>query len=462
MTTELLELEERDKPVLTDAPIAVTAMIIDKDNTPWVGASYQITLVGYLGGSRSPIFTAFGNPVVTSINGHLDKTGKLAVQLAPNSAITPSGTKWHISIIPLAVNGSCAATFEVLNNQAGLDVTNLIKPFIIAPRFSMSSSGTSTAVNYGYADAEVTPPQIGDRHFFYLNTTENAFRFWNGTAFENIVTFDNITAVGDITAGGGITVGAGFKGKGVLIESTDSPQLKFINDSSPVDEKQWDFFIDNNTGLLHARCINDAANQANDWLQVSRAGIIANLILLNAAISVNGNASISGWVSAGQVYPHPVTSQSTFLNWDLQYQGEADFINVTQAGNPGGFAFYNATWQGTPVDSNSVPIMRVNSFGQLFNSGGFYGGTAAFHMTALNTAYSFSFGGGSGLLVMRDNTLGGSAVFQIDPNIGVNVLGVNQIAGLSLPVWNGGVGQWQIQITTGQVPRDIVWCLHAA
>lgn len=65
----------------------------------------------------------------------------------------------------------------------------------------------------------------------------------------------------------------------------------------------------------------------------------------------------------------------------------------------------------------------------------------------------------SGLLSFRDNTLGGSALFLIDPNNGAALV-VSQITGLTAAgdvTWNGV--NWTVTLTAGAVPRTLTWVI---
>ena len=66
----------------------------------------------------------------------------------------------------------------------------------------------------------------------------------------------------------------------------------------------------------------------------------------------------------------------------------------------------------------------------------------------------------AGILHLRDNTLGGSAVFFCDPNAGIQLIGTNQIAGLTYIRYDSSQGYiLQIQLTTGAVPRTIKYAM---
>lgn len=83
-----------------------------------------------------------------------------------------------------------------------------------------------------------------------------------------------------------------------------------------------------------------------------------------------------------------------------------------------------------------------------------------FTVGALNSATILvGSGGSSGLLHVRDNTLGGSAVFVIDPKSGVQLLGAGGIMGLAASGITYNSGTWNITLTDGAVPRTLAWSI---
>jgi hypothetical protein len=65
----------------------------------------------------------------------------------------------------------------------------------------------------------------------------------------------------------------------------------------------------------------------------------------------------------------------------------------------------------------------------------------------------------SGLLHIRDSTLGGSAVFVIDPKGGAQLLGASGVTGLAPSGISYSSGNWHICLTSGVVPRTISWSI---
>lgn len=64
-----------------------------------------------------------------------------------------------------------------------------------------------------------------------------------------------------------------------------------------------------------------------------------------------------------------------------------------------------------------------------------------------------------GVLRFRDQTLGGSALFLVDPNVGIQQIVTNQITGLSVR-YNSGAGYViEISLSSGTVPRTIAWSI---
>lgn len=86
-------------------------------------------------------------------------------------------------------------------------------------------------------------------------------------------------------------------------------------------------------------------------------------------------------------------------------------------------------------------------------TGVFSGHTNTTSLVALSTYYSLGLGAGSGLLICRDGSLGGTALFACDPSSGV-VAVQNNIAGLVCAYDSSALS---LQITSGATNRQIRW-----
>jgi hypothetical protein len=77
-------------------------------------------------------------------------------------------------------------------------------------------------------------------------------------------------------------------------------------------------------------------------------------------------------------------------------------------------------------------------------------GILSVNVTALSTNFTLPIGAFSGILVIRSNGGGGSAVWMLDPNAGAVSIS-NNIVGRTLTFTFSG-GAWQLQQTVGTVP----------
>lgn len=80
--------------------------------------------------------------------------------------------------------------------------------------------------------------------------------------------------------------------------------------------------------------------------------------------------------------------------------------------------------------------MRITSSGNVNITNGTITTGVSISIAAINTAYVLKSGAYSGLVVIRDNTNGGSGVWIVDPNYG-NILIANNMPGTFTIAWNG-------------------------
>ena len=99
----------------------------------------------------------------------------------------------------------------------------------------------------------------------------------------------------------------------------------------------------------------------------------------------------------------------------------------------------------------------------IYAGNGIFGSTVTTSVVAHNSATVLTgSGASSGLLVIRDNTSGGSALFLIDPNSGAQLFGTSQITGLASAAgitWSSSV--WNVTLTTGTTPRSLAWTIYS-
>jgi hypothetical protein len=77
-------------------------------------------------------------------------------------------------------------------------------------------------------------------------------------------------------------------------------------------------------------------------------------------------------------------------------------------------------------------------------------GTLSVNVTALATDYTLPIGAFSGIITIRSNGGGGSAVFMLDPNVGAVSI-ANNIVGRTITLTFSS-GSWKLQQTAGTVP----------
>jgi hypothetical protein len=117
------------------------------------------------------------------------------------------------------------------------------------------------------------------------------------------------------------------------------------------------------------------------------------------------------------------------------------------------------------AQSHTLASHSTSTIPSLNISGGILTMSVVLTVSALNTWYELvGVAANSGIIRMRDNTLGGTAVVVHDPN-GGNYLIVSQITGFAvadMQLTYDGTYHVSIRLTSGAVPRQIMWGLLAA
>jgi len=89
-----------------------------------------------------------------------------------------------------------------------------------------------------------------------------------------------------------------------------------------------------------------------------------------------------------------------------------------------------------------------------------YKGQASINVVATSTPTALpNTTGLFGVLSVRDQTLGGVAVFVLDPNNGAQLLGASNITGLASAAGVTYSGGWRISLSSGATPRALLWTL---
>ena len=114
---------------------------------------------------------------------------------------------------------------------------------------------------------------------------------------------------------------------------------------------------------------------------------------------------------------------------------------------------------GTDIDSTSAAgVLQVN--GKIYNKSGHYTTGRSLTITALNTDFSLLNTAYSGLIVIRDNTNGGSALWLADPNQGFIQIANNMPGSWLITYRPGPPAATVIQKTSGNVPVSISFAFY--
>jgi hypothetical protein len=140
----------------------VSATITDAGGQTWNNGTY---VFNFNTGGQNPPFANNGSPYTpTPISGNLDGTGSFSSIAVPSSStITPTGTKWNITVCPQATSTCFTAV--------GLTITGAsqtISASVIPPAISINPVPGATA----YVDAEVNATKIGVHYYNLTNSVD--------------------------------------------------------------------------------------------------------------------------------------------------------------------------------------------------------------------------------------------------------------------------------------------------
>ena len=110
--------------------------------------------------------------------------------------------------------------------------------------------------------------------------------------------------------------------------------------------------------------------------------------------------------------------------------------------------------------TNNTERMRITSGGVIqASNGSFFAGENFVTISALNTDYVIINSVPNGILVVRDNTSGGSGCYLLDPNAGVITIATN-VNGILVFTYSNG--KWYVKKTSGTVPTSLSWIFLSA
>lgn len=150
--------------------VNLQATITDADGVVWSGAAWILTIVGYVSTyGRPPTYLSTGLPVVAHHSGNADQAGHFAVSIAANNAIVPFGTRWELTIQPLA---PVAPSSFLFTTAAGVDVdlSSLITQSITPISQGATNSNATTQVLPAANEAEAIAESIENTNNIYYWT----------------------------------------------------------------------------------------------------------------------------------------------------------------------------------------------------------------------------------------------------------------------------------------------------
>ena len=153
----------------------VSGTVTDAGSQAWLNGTYSFTFQPNPQYPTGP-YTWTGGTLNTTISGSLNGSGAYSVSIPSNSAITPAGSTWILTVTPNASSNSFSTPRTTITG--GTQTLNVTPP-AIAINWSLPPGPALSA----YADSEITgtlPPGAE-----YFNTTSLLTRVWNGSAWNN-------------------------------------------------------------------------------------------------------------------------------------------------------------------------------------------------------------------------------------------------------------------------------------
>ena len=240
-------------------------------------------------------------------------------------------------------------------------------------------------------------------------------------------TTDALTVAGLVTAGSATITGAATVGTTLGVTGNLSAAANSILGTG---SKATDTLLD------------FSADTGSQRIYLDRGG--RNLIFKDVTTNIE-NYRITG-VTGVQTWGVGGTTAMTLNSTGLGIGGVPSGVNR--------FSVFNGATQALTLDTSgnllvgtTVVSGTINGAGAITAKG--LAGITMQTVTALATDYALPIGSFAGLIVIRSNGGGGSAVFMLDPNAGAVSIS-NNIVGRTITLTYSG-GAWQFQQTVGAV-----------
>ena len=288
---------------------------------------------------------------------------------------------------------SGVSTFASLNITGDLDVggaltyedvTNVDSVGVVTARDIIFSGSTGTAGQF-VLRRDSDGANIGQ---FRSDVGTNDISIGNGGSGSLILKTGANTERLRITSAGNVGIGTDNPTMMVHIES-GTPYIRSKNTAAPSDEKTWDFNAGTD-GILRFRNINDAANSANNWLEVERNGVQTDSIRLltgsgveRLRISSNGTTTVGPQYDQVKIEPGNGTydTEATTLSVDGRTNDgnrvalKVDrYLSGTTATTKFSVKYDGSIFSTSGVQASSVNLQSSNT-NSWFQTGANYGGT---------------------------------------------------------------------------------------
>lgn len=174
------------------------------------------------------------------------------------------------------------------------------------------------------------------------------------------------------------------------------------------------------------------------------------------------NSSITDWKSVNAGFSSTLVGTFNIDNWaDL---GTSAPSMPTFTATTGGTVIGVSNWTSTRGNAESsvsggavIGGAAAGTFTTVGATQGLFASGATVSVSSLSSPTLMTTGAYNGLLHIRDNTLGGSAVFIVDPNGGVQLVGSSSITGLTSAAGITFSSGWKVALSSGSVPRTLQW-----
>jgi hypothetical protein len=171
---------------------AVTATVTDSDGTAWAGGTWKLQFVPNASQPNISVYNINGTPLSNSVitqNGTMNGTGVLSFTNYQNTAISPTGSSWSLTVCPNA--SSACGIYNFSTSTTTLNISSALTSIIPAPRFNALMG------SYGYTDGEAITQSIPGST--YYNVILGCQKAYSGSIWSCIGGITNYISTTDVS-----------------------------------------------------------------------------------------------------------------------------------------------------------------------------------------------------------------------------------------------------------------------